>query len=264
MRQLKTKQEEIIYINYINIETGNTCFNVLNFELKITNLNPGTAEDFTACESDLSVDIISQVSGQILNNLNPPDFSLSYFLTETDAQNNVSEIENPSNFILPLAPASITIWVRFIELNNPNCFEIISFQIFNYSSPRVDLLEDVYECDSYILPELTDGKYFTEPGGNGIELFAGDIITENTTIYIYNINTEGCFNESSFNIFLATLAGLAITIPSYNNVSVLLIFLNVTWYFSSILSILSTLQFLYRVTLESNFSEMLAIPFLKV
>jgi len=72
--------EEIIYINYINIETGNTCFNVLNFELKITNLNPGTAEDFTACESDLSVDIISQVSGQILNNLNPPDFSCLTFL----------------------------------------------------------------------------------------------------------------------------------------------------------------------------------------
>ena len=215
--------EEIIYINYINIETGNTCFNVLNFELKITNLNPGTAEDFTACESDLSVDIISQVSCQILNNLNPPDFSLSYFLTETDAQNNVSEIENPSNFILPLAPASITIWVRFIELNNPNCFEIISFQIFNYSSPRVDLLEDVYECDSYILPELTDGKYFTEPGGNGIELFAGDIITENTTIYIYNINTEGCFNESSFSVFLATEFSIEtehcgdFIVPSYPN-----------------------------------------------
>jgi gliding motility-associated-like protein len=215
--------EEIIYINYTNIENGNTCSNVLNFELKITTLNPGIPEDFTACEADLTVDIISQVSSQILNNLNPLDFSLSYFLTETDAQNNVSEIENPSNFILPLAPASITIWVRFIELDNPDCFEIISFQILIYSSPRVDLLEDVYECDSYILPELTNGKYFTEPEGNGIELFAGDIITENTTIYIYNINTEGCFNESSFSVFLATEFSIEtehcgdFIVPSYPN-----------------------------------------------
>ena len=215
--------DEIIYVTYINNENGNTCSNILNFELKITKLNPGIAEDFSACESDLAVDIVSQVSDQILETLNPSDFSLSYFLTEIDAENNVNEIEDPSNFILPLAPANLTIWVRFIELNNLNCFEIISFQIFIYSSPRVDILEDVYECDSYVLPELTDGKYFTEPGGNGTELFAGDIITENSTIYIYNSNTDGCFNESSFSVFLATEFSIEIehcgtfVVPSYPN-----------------------------------------------
>ncbi len=215
--------DEIIYVTYINNENGNTCSNILNFELKITKLNPGIAEDFSACESDLVVDIVSQVSDQILDTLNPSDFSLSYFLTEIDAENNANEIENPSNFTLPLAPTNLPIWVRFIEINNPNCFEIIAFQIFIYSSPRVDVLEDVYECDSYILPELTDGKYFTEPGGNGTELFAGDIITENSTIYIYNSNTEGCFNESSFNIFLATEFSIetvhcgTFVVPSYPN-----------------------------------------------
>jgi len=215
--------DEIIYVTYINNENGNACSNILNFELKITNLNPGIVEDFSACESELTVDIVSQVSDQILNTLPPSEYSLSYFLTEIDAENNVNEIENPSNFILPLAPTNLPIWVRFIELNNPDCFEIISFQIFIYSSPRVDVFEDVYECDSYVLPELTDGKYFTEPGGNGIELFAGDIITENTTIYIYNSNTEGCFNESSFNIFLATEFSIEtehcgnFIVPSYSN-----------------------------------------------
>lgn len=215
--------DEIIYVTYINNENGNACSNILNFELKIANLNPGIAEDFSTCESDLSVDIVSQVSEQILNTLLPSDFSLSYFLTEIDAENNVNEIENPSNFILPLAPTNLPIWVRFIELNNPDCFEIISFQIFIYSSPKVDILEDVYECDNYILPELTDGRYFTEPGGNGTVLFAGDVITENTTIYIYNLNTEGCFNESSFNVFLATEFSTetehcgSFIVPSYPN-----------------------------------------------
>ena len=87
----------------------------------------------------------------------------------------------------------------------------------------MDILEDVYECDFYILPELTDGKYFTEPGGNGIELFAGDMITENTTLYIYNINSEGCSNESSFTIYLATEFSIdtehcgSFIVPSYPN-----------------------------------------------
>ena len=215
--------DEIIYISYINIENGNSCSNLLDFELKVTNLNPGLAKDFTTCESDLTVDIVSKVSDQILNNLNPSDFSLSYFISETDAENNTNEIDNPSNYILPSETPNLTIWVRFIELNNPNCFEIISFQIFIYSSPKVDILEDVYECDFYILPELTDGKYFTEPGGNGIELFAGDMITENTTLYIYNINSEGCSNESSFTIYLATEFSIdtehcgSFIVPSYPN-----------------------------------------------
>ena len=215
--------DEIIYISYINIENGNSCSNLLDFELKVTNLNPGLAEDFTTCESDLTVDIVSQVSDKILNNLNPSDFSLSYFISETDAENNTNEIDNHSNYILPSETPNLTIWVRFIELNNHNCFEIISFQIFIYSSPKVDILEDVYECDFYILPELTDGKYFTEPGGNGIELFAGDMITENTTLYIYNINSEGCSNESSFTIYLATEFSIdtehcgSFIVPSYPN-----------------------------------------------
>ncbi len=215
--------DEIIYMNYINIENGNSCSSILDFELKITNLNPGIAEDFSVCESETTVNIVTQVSDQILNNLNPSDYSLSFFLTEIDAMNNVNQIENPLNFTLPSATSDLTIWVRFIESINPNCFETLSFQILIYSSPKVDILEDVYECDNYILPELTDGRYFTEPGGNGTVLFAGDIITENTTIYIYNSNTEGCFNESSFNVYLATEFSTetehcgSFIVPSYPN-----------------------------------------------
>ena len=215
--------DEIIYMNYISTENGNSCSTVLDFELKITNLDPGIAEDFSVCESELTVDIASQVSSQILNNLNPSDYSLSFYLSEIDAENNNNAIENPSNFSLPSATSVLTIWVRFVESINPNCFEIISFEIFINFSPKVDILEDVYECDNYILPELTDGKYFTEPGGNGIELSAGDIITENTTLYIYNINSEGCSNESSFNVFLTTEFSLdteycgSFIVPSYPN-----------------------------------------------
>lgn len=64
----------------------------------------------------------------------------------------------------------------------------------------VDTLDDVIGSN-YLLPALVNGNYFTESGGNGINLNVGDTITTSQTIYIYNeIN---CYsNESSFNILI--------------------------------------------------------------
>jgi hypothetical protein len=41
-------------------------------------------------------------------------------------------------------------------------------------------------CDNYILPTLTNGNYFSAANGSGTPMFAGDIITQTQTIYIYN------------------------------------------------------------------------------
>ena len=63
--------------------------------------------------------------------------------------------------------------------------------------PEVDSLPDVITCSDYTLPELTNGDYFTEPGGNGTQLNAGDVISESQIIYIY-VTNETCDNQSSF------------------------------------------------------------------
>jgi len=44
---------------------------------------------------------------------------------------------------------------------------------------------DVTECDSYILPALTNGNYFTGPRGTGDALSAGDESTNTQTIHVY-------------------------------------------------------------------------------
>lgn len=70
----------------------------------------------------------------------------------------------------------------------------------------VDILSDVIADNTYELPTITNGNYYTMSGGNGTALFPGDIITASQTIYIYNIDPTdaSCFAESSFTITINT------------------------------------------------------------
>ncbi|WP_176328467.1 SprB repeat-containing protein, partial [Arenibacter amylolyticus] len=64
----------------------------------------------------------------------------------------------------------------------------------------VEAPDDVVACGSYSLPVLTEGHYFTQPGGNGSVLYAEDLITSSQTLYVYGENENGCTDEKSFNI----------------------------------------------------------------
>ncbi|WP_033032581.1 hypothetical protein, partial [Pseudoalteromonas fuliginea] len=66
--------------------------------------------------------------------------------------------------------------------------------------PVADVLTDVTACDSYTLEPLTVGNYFTEAGGAGTALAAGEVITSTQTIHIYaeTGTTPNCTDESSF------------------------------------------------------------------
>lgn len=63
-----------------------------------------------------------------------------------------------------------------------------------------DILTDLTECDTYSLPNLEIGNYFTATNGGGIALSAGDDITSSQTIYVFNESntTPNCTDEYSF------------------------------------------------------------------
>lgn len=66
--------------------------------------------------------------------------------------------------------------------------------------PDVDILNDFIGLN-YTLPILTNGNYYTQPGGNGTNLNAGTVITTTQTVYIYK--ETGCANNgSSFNVLI--------------------------------------------------------------
>jgi gliding motility-associated-like protein len=70
-------------------------------------------------------------------------------------------------------------------------------------TPVADAPSDVVACDSYTLPAINVGDYFTGPGGTGTPHFAGDVITAaHTTMYVYaqTGTTPNCTDENSFDI----------------------------------------------------------------
>ncbi|WP_034042430.1 T9SS type B sorting domain-containing protein [Wocania ichthyoenteri] len=64
---------------------------------------------------------------------------------------------------------------------------------------------------SYTLPALNNGNYFTQSGGNGTRLKAGDVITSSQTIFIYN-ETICDSNETNFTV---TITNEDYFIPKY-------------------------------------------------
>ncbi len=82
----------------------------------------------------------------------------------------------------------------------------------------VDIVSDVIANDTYELPSLTNGNYYTLSGGNGTPLFPGDMITTSQTVYIYNVDPTdaSCFAESSFMITInITQQTTDCTIPEF-------------------------------------------------
>jgi hypothetical protein len=64
---------------------------------------------------------------------------------------------------------------------------------------------DVSACNVYTLPALTAGSYYTEAGGNGTMLEAGDEITTTQTIYVYAASGT-CSVDNSFIVTINVVA----------------------------------------------------------
>ena len=74
-------------------------------------------------------------------------------------------------------------------------------------APKIDSLPDATVCERFILPALTVGHFYTESGGGGSELYTGDLITTNSTIFIYakSGTSTGCESENSFKIVINSI-----------------------------------------------------------
>ncbi|HMI07850.1 MAG TPA: choice-of-anchor L domain-containing protein, partial [Flavobacterium sp.] len=92
-----------------------------------------------------------------------------------------------------------TVYIYIPTSDQPNCTDNVHFTA-SIAQPLIDQLEDVTVCESYILPTLVSGAYYTETAQGGTELFAGDIITDTQTIYIFKRSTPTCFNEHAFTV----------------------------------------------------------------
>jgi len=201
---------ETIYIKILNIITGVYCNAELNFDLTVSAAAVATQpNDIDICESPITttVDLTTQ-DIQILNGLNAADFTITYYASQNDLNN-----QNPlgGSIDIPTGITNQEIWVLMVSITDPNCFDTTTFNIIINPLPVVATLDDVIECSEYTLPPIDDvdgdgipdGVYYDGPNGTGNILNAGDVIDESGTYYIYNgPDANGCYNESSFLITL--------------------------------------------------------------
>ena len=80
-----------------------------------------------------------------------------------------------------------------------NCTDDLHFTL-TFAQPQIDTLSDVSVCETYTLPSLTNGEYFTDIEGTGTMLYPGDVILSTQTIYIFKRLNATCFNQNSFTV----------------------------------------------------------------
>jgi gliding motility-associated-like protein len=101
-------------------------------------------------------------------------------------------------------------WNDFTTCTNETLFnvEVINVDVGNFS--------DIEACDSYTLPSLTTGNYYSQPNGQGPTIPAGTIITNSQTIYVYHIVGVRltCSDEKSFAVNITITPSL----PNFSNV----------------------------------------------
>jgi gliding motility-associated-like protein len=164
---------------YVYAETGTTpnCADESSFDVTVNNTVVADAPaDVAACDSYIL-----------------PILSAGSYFTESGGTG------------LPLNPGdTITIsqmlFVYTESATTPNCTDENSFTITVSPSPVVSAPLDVTACDSYTLPDLNAGKYFTGPGGTGSQLNTGDVITSTQTLYVFAASAANpaCTDENSF------------------------------------------------------------------
>ncbi|PZX95068.1 hypothetical protein DOS84_00420 [Flavobacterium aquariorum] len=206
LASFNSASNQTIYIKAVHVYNRNTfCNNLLPFDLLVTApINVVKPPDLSFCDTNFGrvpVDLTVQ-EAPILNGLNPSDYKISYYTSQAEANTATNSIATPATFVTSLSQSPQTIWVRIENITSLGCYKTVSFNIIVYSLPTVDDIPDVIACNSYTLPPITYGDYYTGSNGTGIKLNAGDIITKTGIYYIYSgpTSTNNCTNENSFKL----------------------------------------------------------------
>ncbi|TGV00761.1 T9SS type B sorting domain-containing protein [Flavivirga rizhaonensis] len=209
-------------ITSLNVSQNSTlnrfqCGNNLLINLNVSN---NLSLTFFTCENNQLTSLELSVNTQLanlncaLNQLTELNLSNNSNLTELNCSNNNLcrlNIRNGNNGNITLMDFRSNPDLNCVVVDNPsgNHSTWLPVTFSNYIASQndcsnfvnVDSLDNVVTSTSYTLPALTNGTYFMQSGGNGIQLNTGDTITSSQTIYIYN-ETTCDNNESSFSVLI--------------------------------------------------------------
>lgn len=123
---------------------GSNCFNIESFNIQINPLPiVNTIQNLSSCDDDYDLiqnfDLSTQTS-IILGSQNPANYTVTYYETQNDADNDTNPITNTS-----VLSANGTEYFIRIENNSTNCFNTTSFLTLVNRKPFIEL-NDVPLC----------------------------------------------------------------------------------------------------------------------
>jgi gliding motility-associated-like protein len=202
-----------IWTRILDISTG--CALAKSFQLELT--PPPIANklgDITLCETTIGGTTanfdISLQTATVLGGQSPAIYSVSYYRSIVEAIAGTNPID-PS-VILTSGDALIVAKVQ--NTTDPTCFNTTSFNLIVKPKPNLDLIPNQFVCVSFTLPPLKNpGNYYSGPSQTGTILNAGDIISIDQNVYIYNETggTPSCSYETIFNVKIVKPADITPT-----------------------------------------------------
>ena len=175
---LTTSQLIYIYANQ------NGCIAETNFQLNIFTINAQQTQNISVCDS------------YVLPNLTGAN---KYYTQPGGQYGSGTQLTNGT-----VITSTQTIYVFIESGGRINCTDESSFTVTIIPTPIIAAIPNVNTCNSYTLPSLPVGNYYTQPNKGGNLLNSGTVLTQNQTLYVYaeTSTTPNCFDEKSFNIVI--------------------------------------------------------------
>ncbi|WP_299443408.1 T9SS type B sorting domain-containing protein [uncultured Aquimarina sp.] len=182
---------------------GNYIYNVEAFDT-VENCASDRIEVFYQILDIPVIDPINAVS--VCESYELPTLTIGNYFTQTNGvgtQLNAGEIIDVSQVIYVYAETGTT----------PNCFdeEVLDITINPLPNPLAPVNPGDRFCQSYVLPALQSGQnYYTASNGGGTQLNPGDTIQASQTIFLQEIDSNGCENEVQFFVEITDIEELEI------------------------------------------------------
>jgi hypothetical protein len=185
-----------------NVITASACDSYTWSENGITYVESGTYTSVKGCDTQtLNLTINTAPTADAPANVTAcesyvlPGLTVGNYFTASNGGGTALSAGNTIN-------SSQTIYVFSQTGTVPNCTDENSFTVTINTAPTADAPANVTACDSYVLPGLTVGNYFTASNGGGTALSAGNTITSSQTIYVFSESgtVPNCTDENSFTV----------------------------------------------------------------
>ncbi|MDY0779916.1 T9SS type B sorting domain-containing protein [Tenacibaculum sp. IB213877] len=124
----------------------------------------GLPSDISFCDTDGDgfniFDLQADVTPQVLGTQDSAQFEVLYFLTQADADNNVTANALPNPYTNPSAFSSQTIFARIHNIDAPDaCYDTTQFNLVVTGYPQPSQPTDYAECDDTANGGDTDGFF---------------------------------------------------------------------------------------------------------